>query len=281
MLFQILPERYQGWSFQESFIESWHSFLALILRTPISDKFMSLKVKKTAKADLENKRPLFLILGLALSLSAAYTALEWSVLERPLMIVDNGDGTYIEEEDWVVPITQRSVPAKPLAASAPKIDPNLLKIVPNTVVLPAIDPNLFSGVIDDGIVEIIDPDPIDNDIYMFTAVESRPIFQGCEGWVSDEERFSCFQKELLRFVAKNFEVSEEMMMFSSGEKVFVEFIIEKDGSVRRAKVVRGEDELISKEAVRMVRNLPEFTPAKINGKPVRMSYILPVNVKLQ
>ena len=62
---------------------------------------------------------------------------------------------------------------------------------------------------------------------------------------------------------------------------FVEFIIEKDGRVLQAKVVRGEDELISEEAIRMVKSLPKFTPAKINGKPVRMSYILPVNVKLQ
>ena len=81
---------------------------------------MSLKVRKTAKADLENKRPLFLILGLVLSLGAAYTALEWSVIERPLMVVDNGDGAFIDEADWVVPITQRSMPAKPLAASARK-----------------------------------------------------------------------------------------------------------------------------------------------------------------
>lgn len=242
---------------------------------------MSLKVRKTAKADLENKRPLFLIIGLVLSLGAAHVALEWSAEKSPLMVVDNGGNVFIEEEDWIIPITQRSMPVKPLVASAQKIDPNILKIVPNTAALPAIDPNLFSGVIDDGIVEIIDPDPIDNDIYKFTAVESRPIFKGCDGLSTDDARFACFQKELLGFVAKNFEVSEEMMMFSSGEKVFVEFIIEKDGSVRRAKVVRGEDELISKEAVRMVKSLPEFVPAKINGKPVRMSYILPVNVKLQ
>ena len=91
----------------------------------------------------------------------------------------------------------------------------------------------------------------------------------------------CFQQQLLKFVGKNFEVSDAMMMFSNAEKVFVEFIIEKDGRVLQAKVVRGEDELISEEAIRMVKSLPKFTPAKINGKPVRMSYILPVNVKLQ
>lgn len=242
---------------------------------------MSLKVRKTAKADLENKRPLFLILGLVLSLSAAYTALEWSINERPLMVVDDAGGRYIEEEDWVVPITQRAMPVKPLAVRAPKVDPNVLKIVQNTAVLPAIDPNLFSGVIDDGIVEIIDPDPIDIEVYTFATVESRPVFKGCEVLVTDDERFACFQQQLLRFVSENFKVSEAMMMFSSGEKVFVEFIIEKNGSVHAAKVIRGEDELISNEALRMVKSLPEFIPAKMNGKPVRMSYILPVNVKLQ
>ena len=51
---------------------------------------MSLKIRKTAKADLENKRPLFLILGLVLSLTTAYTALEWTVSERPLMVVEDG-----------------------------------------------------------------------------------------------------------------------------------------------------------------------------------------------
>jgi len=242
---------------------------------------MSLKIRKTAKADLENKRPLFLILGLVLSLSAAYTALEWTVSERPLMVVENDGGYYIEEEDWVVPITQRAMPAKPIAQQSAKVNPNIITIVPNTASLPAIDLSLFSGIIDDGIVEIIDPDPIDNDIYKFTAVESRPVFQGCESLVTDDERFVCFQQQLLKFVGKNFEVSDAMMMFSNAEKVFVEFIIEKDGRVLQAKVVRGEDELISEEAIRMVKSLPKFTPAKINGKPVRMSYILPVNVKLQ
>ena len=98
---------------------------------------MSLKIRKTAKADLENKRPLFLILGLVLSLSAAYTALEWTVSERPLMVVEDDGGYYIEEEDWVVPITQRAMPAKPIAQQSAKVNPNIITIVPNTASLPA------------------------------------------------------------------------------------------------------------------------------------------------
>ena len=97
---------------------------------------MSLKIRKTAKADLENKRPLFLILGLVLSLSAAYTALEWTVSDRPLMVVEDDGGYYIEEEDWVVPITQRAMPSKPIAQQSAKVNPNIITIVPNTASLP-------------------------------------------------------------------------------------------------------------------------------------------------
>ena len=60
-----------------------------------------------------------------------------------------------------------------------------------------------------------------------------------------------------------------MIQFSRGEKLFVEFI-EKNGLVRNATIVRGEDELIAEEALRVVKSLPRFTPAKMNGKPVRM-----------
>ena len=66
--------------------------------------------------------------------------------------------------------------------------------------------------------------------------------------VIEEDRFDCFQENLLRFVAKNFKIDDQMMMFSSGEKVYVEFVIEKDGSVETARIIRGEDELIGKRS---------------------------------
>ena len=53
-----------------------------------------------------------------------------------------------------------------------------------------------------------------------------------------------------------------------------------NGDVSQAQIIRGSDELVGEEAIRVVKSLPDFTPAKLNGKPVRMSYILPINVKL-
>jgi protein TonB len=106
-----------------------------------------------------------------------------------------------------------------------------------------------------------------------------PVFAGCEAALSNDERMSCMNASIMRFISKNFEITDQMMNFSTGEKLYVEFIIEKNGEVRNARIVRGEDELMGNEAIRVVKSLPEFTPAKMNGKPVRMSYILPINVK--
>jgi len=242
---------------------------------------MSLKVRKSVQVDLENKRPLFFILGLVLSLSSAYLALEWRFAERSLIDFELSDNYFADEEDWIVPLTVERKPELPQAIATVKKNPDILNVVANSSILPALDPDLFSSIVDDGYEDIVDPLPIDIPVFHFTAVESKPIFWGCEKLVLEEDRFDCFQENLLRFVAKNFKIDDQMMMFSSGEKVYVEFVIEKDGSVETARIIRGEDELIGREAIRLVKSLPPFTPAKINGKPVRMSYMLPINVKLQ
>jgi len=242
---------------------------------------MSLKVRKSVQADLENKRPLFLILGLVLSLSFAYLSLEWRFPDRSLIDFELSNNYFADEEDWVIPITAERKPELPQVKSSVKTNPDVLKVIENTAMLPTLNPDLFAGFVDDGYEDIIDPLPIDIPVFHFTAVESKPIFKGCEKLVIEEDRFDCFQENLLHFVAKNFQIDDQMMMFSSGEKVYVEFVIEKDGRVESARILRGEDELIGKEAIRLVKSLPPFIPAKINGKPVRMSYMLPINVKLQ
>lgn len=63
-------------------------------------------------------------------------------------------------------------------------------------------------------------------------------------------------------------------------KVTVSFIIEKDGTLSDVKVTKGVDPNLDKEAIRVIKTLPNFTPGKMNGKPVRTSMSLPVTFKL-
>ena len=59
-------------------------------------------------------------------------------------------------------------------------------------------------------------------------------------------------------------------------KVFVQFVVEKDGSVSNIKVVRGVDASLDKEAVRVVSVMPKWKPGKQRGKAVRVAYTLPI-----
>ena len=64
-------------------------------------------------------------------------------------------------------------------------------------------------------------------------------------------------------------------------KVWVSFIIEKDGRITDVAVDRGVDKLLDEEAMRVVKLFPKMTPAKVGGRSVRMRYSLPINARLQ
>jgi len=64
-------------------------------------------------------------------------------------------------------------------------------------------------------------------------------------------------------------------------KVYVTFVVDKDGSISEAKVIRGVDPSLDKEALRVVNALPKWKPGKQRGKPVRVSYTVPISFVLQ
>ena len=238
--------------------------------------------RKSPQVNLEKRRPLFFILGLTTALFLTIVALEWTSPVRALPDFSS-ELASADEVDWTVPATVvRSPKLAATTKKAPKVNPTQFKIIDNNVPIIDLGNELFFAGIDEGLDVVIDPDPFDpSEVFSFAQVESMPIFQGCEDAIGNDALYQCMNVQLMRFIAREFKVSERMTQFSSGEKVFVEFIIEKNGNVNKAKIIRGSNELVSEEAIRVVQSLPKFTPAKLNGKPVRMSYILPINVKVQ
>ena len=226
---------------------------------------------------LEAKRPLFFLVGLSLSLLTVYTAFEMNFAQSEIPDFSD-DGGFTQEIDWTVPVTVMRTPEAPSKPKTmPKFNPNEFTVIDNNTTLPNLVTEWNTTNIDEGLEVIVDPDPIE--VFTFAQVESMPVFAGCEDALTNNERYACMNNQLMAYVSSNFEVTERMIQFSRGEKLFVEFIIEKHGQVLNATIVRGENELIGEEALRVVKSLPRFTPAKMNGKPVRMSYILPINVK--
>ncbi len=103
---------------------------------------------------------------------------------------------------------------------------------------------------------------------VFMIVEQMPEFPGGE-------------TALRNFIAKSIKYPTAAQENGVEGKVFVNFIVDKDGTITQAKVVRGVDSALDKEALRVINSLPKWVPGKQGGKPVRVSYTVPIVFVLQ
>lgn len=111
------------------------------------------------------------------------------------------------------------------------------------------------------------PNEFDNEV--FVRVEEMP---GFNGGTSDLFR---------EYIAKNLKYPEEAANKSIEGRVFVSFIVEKDGTVTNVKIVRGIDPILDNEAIRVVESSPKWTPGKQRGELVRTTFTFPIIFKLQ
>lgn len=103
---------------------------------------------------------------------------------------------------------------------------------------------------------------------IFQSAEQMPEFPGGEA-------------ELMKYVANNVHYPETARINEIQGRVVVRFVVEKDGSVGDVKVARSKDPDLDREAVRVVKTLPNFIPGKSNGQTVRVWFTLPVSFRLQ
>jgi len=110
-------------------------------------------------------------------------------------------------------------------------------------------------------------EPVD-DNRVFEAVEQDPQFPGG-------------QTALLKYVADHIRYPSTAQENGIQGKVIVQFVVTKTGSVGEVKVVRSKDPDLDKEAIRVVKSLPKFTPGRMNGNAVNVWYTLPITFRLQ
>lgn len=120
-----------------------------------------------------------------------------------------------------------------------------------------------------------------DELMNFANVEVKPVFPGCEEHFTEDERFMCFNQSIMKHVGENFEFPRRAIENGIEGKVYVNFIIERDGEISNVSIARGVHKLIDDEAMRVINLLPKLNPAMIQGKPVRMQYTVPINARLQ
>ncbi|MCH1385370.1 MAG: energy transducer TonB, partial [Flavobacteriaceae bacterium] len=126
-------------------------------------------------------------------------------------------------------------------------------------------------------VEVLDDD-LDVDV-PFAIIEDVPIFPGCER-VAKNKRRECFQEKIQRHISRNFRYPEIAQEMGIQGRVYVQFMISKDGTISSIRT-RGPDKNLEKEAQRIIRKLPRMTPGKQRGRPVRVPFSIPITFRLQ
>lgn len=227
-----------------------------------------MELKKTPKADLENKRNIFVQLGLVLSLGIVLTAFNINDTVRSA----SGLGELSEEEieDEVIPITRQEQIKPPPPPPPPKVV-EVLTIVEDDVEIEEEFEFESTEADDETIIDavpVIDDEEDEQDEQVFVVVEDMPEFPGGE-------------LALRKWIANNIDYPVIAAENGIQGKIYVTFVVDKDGSISNARIARGVDPSLDQEALRVVNNLPNWKPGMQRGKPVRVSYTVPINFQLQ
>ena len=223
--------------------------------------------KKSPKANLENKKLMFIQIGMIISLLLAWMAFEHKSYDKREIDPSLLNRT-VEVDEEMVEITKQEE-QKPQPVEMPK-QTTQLEIVQDDVEVEDIEINADvdqNEVIEEYVpVEVEEEDVQEQEI--FQIVEEMPAYPGGD-------------QKLMEYVAKNIKYPQIARETGIQGRVFVGFVVEPDGSVSNVKVLRGIGGGCDEEAMRVVKSMPKWKPGKQRGKAVRVSYTLPVVFKLQ
>ena len=103
---------------------------------------------------------------------------------------------------------------------------------------------------------------------IFLVVEDRPQFPGGDA-------------ELMKYLQQNIQYPKEAQEQGKQGRVIVQFVVNKDGSICEDTIIRSVDPQLDAEAIRVIRSMPNWTPGKQKGEPVRVRFTIPVTFRLQ
>jgi len=234
-----------------------------------------MQIKKNPKADLTKNSNLYFAIGLAVILFISWRAIEWKTYDK------SGYGyeslNIEDDDDEEVPITEqiKTPPPPPPPPPAPEI----IEVVEDEE---EIEETIIESTETDQeeIVEIVEVEEEFEDVDVpFAVIEDVPIYPGCER-VAKSKRRDCFQEQINKHIRKNFRYPEIAQEMGIQGRVYVNFVIDKDGSITSIRM-RGPDKNLEKEAQRIIAKLPRMTPGKQRGRAVRVPFSIPITFRLQ
>ncbi len=232
-----------------------------------------MEVKKSPKADLQNKRSLFLLTGLIVALAAVYGMFSWSQKDVGVEVLEQ-EVVVIEQE--VIEQTRHEEPPKvePPKVAAPVVS-DILEIT-DSKIKASEEFNFDSEFSEDAPIVIKEVGTQEEELVKEEApvirAEKMPMFNGKK----DAEATAEFRA----WVLKNIQYPPLAEENNITGRVIIRFVIERDGTVSNFEALSSPDKLLSDEAIRVISKSPKWTPGEQRGKKVRVSVIVPIDFRL-
>lgn len=229
-----------------------------------------MEIKKTPKADLENKKSTWLLVGYVIVLAFMFIAFEWT--KRDIKFDTSQAITDLVFEEEIIPITEQpEQAAPPPPPAAPPIAETLTIVeddadVEETTIATSEETN---QAVEIKYVPVAVEEEEPEEQTIFEVVEQMPEFPngGMAG--------------LMQYLSKNIKYPTIAQENGTQGRVTVQFVVNRDGSIVDAKVLRGVDPYLDKEAIRVISSMPKWKPGMQRGKAVRVKYTVPVMFRLQ
>ncbi len=234
----------------------------------------------------------FFNLGLALALGIVTLAFGWTQYEEEVYIPENA----LEIEDEIVQEPPRTAEPPPPPPPPP---PPVIEEVPEEEIIEE-EPEFVDQTVEEE--TIIEAPPVVEDApppppppppppepkveEIFRVVEQMPRFPGCENQGgTDKEKKACAERKLLEYIYKNIKYPAIARENGVEGNVVVQFVVDKDGSINKAKVVRDIGAGCGEEALRVVELMNtkglKWTPGKQRGRAVKVQFNLPIKFRLE
>ncbi|MCF6351742.1 MAG: energy transducer TonB [Cyclobacteriaceae bacterium] len=228
-----------------------------------------MEAKKYNKADINRYRVVFFNIGLIISLGLTYTAFEWKFYDEGVV-----DATTISADTFdeiiEIPPTEQPPPPPPELKNITIVEIEDVAEIEDELEI-SFDIEMTDDMTIEASLETLDleedeEEEVSDEIFLIVEEQPQP-----KGGMST---FYQYINSTLKYP------SQALRMGLQG-KVFVQFVIEKDGSITQVTVIRGIDSSCNEEAIRVVSGAPAWKPGKQRGKPVRVKMVLPISFKLR
>ncbi|SDK66471.1 protein TonB [Catalinimonas alkaloidigena] len=222
--------------------------------------------KKKPEVDITRKSALFFNIGLIVALGLTIMAFEWKTY-------DDSDANALNmaavEQEEVIDIPLTEIPPPP----PPKVQQPEVIEVPDEEEIEDIEVDLEVDITEETKVQevvetVAEAPPAEEEVdEIFLVVEEQPAPEG------GMEAFN-------KYLSKNLRYPEQARRMGIEGRVFVEFVVDKDGSLNDVKAVKGIGAGCDEEAVRVVKAAPKWKPGKQRGRPVRVRMVVPIFFKM-